>query len=1009
MDFPTSPLFPAELLALPTGALDNSEYLLPQLPEHPVALTLSLQVYLVPTEKHLFVQGFKPSEYEGVPPTLLRGCLVLRVLKPTRIRSISLLFKGIQRTDWPEGIPPKKNVYLEANDIIAHTWPFYQMENPLPNCGADFYVPKGHEEISHLNLSELHPQTTLTLAPIDSATSFAANLIKRATSPLPGASGSSLAPSDSMADLSAVLSSLSIHTTSDKPGQFEPGDYVYNFEHPIPALSPETTLANFGKVAYFLETTIARIGTFKANLVGKIPVEVIRIPSENSVEENEPIVIERDWEDQLRYEIVVGSKSVVLDSYVPLVFRFIPLYGKVALHRIRVYLTENCNYYCSNKTVHREEPVKKFLLLEHKAKKNKSLLLKSGGMTDEVIEDDEVLPREVEFQMYVPSMINKKYNYCIHPDTSFDNIKCDHWIKISLRISKQDPNIPDKRKHFEISIDSPIHLCSPLAAHCNTLLPAYDMEPEFLPKYTLNSPPMSPEVTAIDYSHHNGHLILSALSPFGGNTTTSNSSTPPRATTPIEFQHITSSENNDEPIERDNNLHLEANLYQPEEAEVLDAIGSPQARPFLPVRSPQARPFSPVRSPSARPHGLGLPSVNSMNTAPSMEPPLFELVGEADGTLPPAYFRDDPALSLSPLRIDQASEGRRLRSNTASRTVPGIAVLDIPATSIKSMLNKQLDRRERSDSVRSTPSANSKKSGDSDDKLSLSSKRLQSSKKSEERKEDETESSQAKANEQTKEEAKENEGKEADRRDHDLTPVTVPVPIPIPKISHSRDLSGSSFPRLPVSSPARLPNSRLHQSPIIGSHDDDFDIADIRTENLTGHHLRVDNIVANSRKSSVSRRSSILLTSLADAPLDQTLPLLSQSTSTVNEAETQFDYGRRQSLFGSMSDLVDVSLFGHDDFSVNGSLFTLRNPRIKKHYQEEATEEADPEEYEKPRQKSFGVLPQVTQLQEQSRRSRGLTESSEESETTVDAIESPNASKNDTLFEPVDLQEVASR
>lgn len=988
MDFPTSPLFPAESLALPTPGGDNAEVLLPQLPDHPLVLSSSLQVYLVPTEKHLFVQGFKPLEFEGVPPTLLRGCLVLRVLKPTRIRSINLLFKGVQRTDWPEGIPPKKNVYSEANDIIAHTWPFYQMESPLPNCGADLFVPKGHlEEISHLNLAELHPSTTLALAPIDSATSFAASLIKRATSPLPGNSSNSLAPSDSMADLTAVLSSLSLHTTSDKPGHFEPGDYVYNFEHPIPALSPETTHANFGKVSYYLETTIARIGTFKANMTGKIPVEVVRIPSENSVEENEPIVIERDWEDQLRYEIVVGSKSVVLDSYVPLVFRFIPLFGKVALHRIRVYLTENCNYYCSNKTVHREEPVKKFLLLEHKAKKNKSLLLKSGGMTEEVIENDEVLPREVEFQMYVPSTINKKYNYCIHPDTSFENIKCDHWIKISLRISKQDPNAPEKRKHFEILIDSPIHLCSPLAAHCNTLLPAYDMEPEFLPKYTINSPPMSPEVTAIDYSHQgNGHLILSALSNFGGSgnnnsNNNSNSATPPRATTPIEFQHITRSDNNDEPIERENNIHLEANLYQPEEEEVLDALGSPQARPFSPVRSPQARPFSPVRSPSARPHGVGSPMVNGLNTAPSMEPPSFELVGEADESLPPAYFREDPALSLSPLRIDQATtETSRSRSGTGSKSRRGISALDKPANNIKSMLNKQLERRERSNSVRSTPSsANSKKSwNDSDDKLSLESKdtRLMSSKE--------------------KKSLEDN----VDVKD------TATAPRDLPKGTNS----ALNHLAIPFSSTPK--SSLLQQSPSVGSHDDDFDIADIGSDVDQPHHLRVEgHASALSRKSSVSRKSSISLASLFvnEAPLDQTLPLLSESTSSVNEIDSQFDYGRRHSALGSMSDLVDVSLFGHEEFSVNGSLFMLRNPRIKKHYQDESADELHAGVYDKPRQKSFGVLPQLSQVRDPCFRNRGLTDSSEESETTVNAIESPNGSKGDTFYEPVDLKEVALR
>lgn len=35
-------------------------------------------------------------------------------------------FKGYARTEWIEGIPPKKQEFAEINDIINHTWPFYQ-------------------------------------------------------------------------------------------------------------------------------------------------------------------------------------------------------------------------------------------------------------------------------------------------------------------------------------------------------------------------------------------------------------------------------------------------------------------------------------------------------------------------------------------------------------------------------------------------------------------------------------------------------------------------------------------------------------------------------------------------------------------------------------------------------------------------------------------------------------------------------------------------------------------
>lgn len=44
-----------------------------------------------------------------------------------------------------------------------------------------------------------------------------------------------------------------------------------------------------------------------------------------------------------------------------------------------------------------------------------------------------------------------------------------------MRLSKADPNDSNKRRHFEISIDSPFHILSCRATHANTTLPAYNM------------------------------------------------------------------------------------------------------------------------------------------------------------------------------------------------------------------------------------------------------------------------------------------------------------------------------------------------------------------------------------------------------------------------------------------------------------------------------------------------------------------------------------------------------
>lgn len=53
----------------------------------------------------------------------------------------------------------------------------------------------------------------------------------------------------------------------------------------------------------------------------------------------------------------------------------------------------------------------------------------------------------------------------------------DGKLQIILRLSRPDKDDPSKRRHFEISIDSPFHILSCQAAAKNTLLPAYSTGP----------------------------------------------------------------------------------------------------------------------------------------------------------------------------------------------------------------------------------------------------------------------------------------------------------------------------------------------------------------------------------------------------------------------------------------------------------------------------------------------------------------------------------------------------
>ncbi|SCU89195.1 LAFA_0E16622g1_1 [Lachancea sp. 'fantastica'] len=631
-----SPVFPAEKdLEIPENA-------------HPLTQTTSIQVYIQLAEPAVFLQGFEAHQWEERPPGLLRGSLIVRVLKPSKIKSIDLTFKGTSKTEWPEGIPPKRQEFLESLDIVNHTWPFFQLENNhvvnsgstdpdhlLKGSWASVYRPlkKKSDSVSFINLnSAASPGSPKTqgsnFLPIT-------GMLRKVTSPdghgnRQRARSSTNALSDLLggtqttnSDSGSLFSKSS--SSGNEPFIFQPGEYIYGFEQTIPLSCPESIMASFGSVEYTLMASIERTGAFKSNIHARMPLEVIRAPSDSSVEETEPIAISRDWEDQLHYDIVIASKDIVLDAFLPIAFNITPI-DKVTLHRVRIYLTETMEYYCKNKKVHRLEPTKKFLLAEHKAPPFENLpagasAAKAKNLGNLLLDEyGDLVSREFEYQVFIPERLNAQQK--IHPDTSYQNIKANHWIKICLRLSRL---VEGKRKHYEISIDSPIHVLNRLCSHANTLLPSYDthtlipgtdcskfgdlnvnvyhVSNLYFPKEVLSSPILSPDVQPLE---ERGTFS-------------------PRSLTPVRHAssgfslHQKKSDEHQKTVDDFllNSPELKSNVYQP--GNLKPELLSPQAIPLSPIASPISRPIHMLRT-------------------PSFEPPAFD----ANLPRPPQFSHKDP-------------------------------------------------------------------------------------------------------------------------------------------------------------------------------------------------------------------------------------------------------------------------------------------------------------------------------------------------------------------------------
>jgi len=335
---------------------------------------------------------------------------------------------------------------------MSHTWPFFnaQFPNAELGTGAD------HVELLPSYSASQKGRPALDIFGRDSPNASTSSLTAREAKRL------SLAVNQSRSFGKGESSSHGPSVAQKGYRTFAPGDYLYNFELPLDSHLPETMEVDLGSVKYELEAIVERAGAFRTNLVGSKEVTLIRTPAEGSLEQVEPIAISRTWEDQLHYDIVISGKSFPLGAQVPIAFKLTPL-AKVQCHRIKVFVTENVEYFCSNKRVHRLEPTRKVQLFEKRADSpptstfpGSTMRIVSGGgvpydqraaaaagqhvavqdstnLLGDLSGESNIGPTEMEFNVQLPSchnMKDKDKQMRLHFDTTYQNIQVHHWIKV---------------------------------------------------------------------------------------------------------------------------------------------------------------------------------------------------------------------------------------------------------------------------------------------------------------------------------------------------------------------------------------------------------------------------------------------------------------------------------------------------------------------------------------------------------------------------------------------------
>ncbi|KAI9745152.1 MAG: hypothetical protein M1818_001430 [Claussenomyces sp. TS43310] len=486
-------------------------------PEKPIASANGISCSIRLAEPHVYLTGFdleNRSSGGQNSTALIRGTLILNITKSIKIKAVTLSFCGKARTEWPEGIPPSKSEYFEEKRLMYQVLPFYNAAYADSDDGYGAqckYTLRNHGGSLSTEPDRSSTPSTGHRSSIGSA--FVSSRDQKRLS-LSAVQSRSFQKGDSPCGPSPQQKGYKL---------FHPGIYEYSFEISLDQTCPETIDLPLGSVRWMLEALVERAGTFKPNLHGTKEVLVIRAPDQNSLEQIEPIAISRKWEDQLHYDIVISGKSFPIGSKIPIAFKLTPL-AKVQCHRIKVYITENADYFTDDKKVTRRDAQRKILLLERQAGKPLSkdysasdVRTVSGGElapgererarqtaqrrrewaasrshttpeplpapTENLLGDLDlgleylVRQTEIEMEVQLPTceMMRKDKAKTIHPDSTWKLIHVHHWIKIVMRLSRIDTEDPTgtKRRHFEISIDSPFHILSCLATSRHTALPEY--------------------------------------------------------------------------------------------------------------------------------------------------------------------------------------------------------------------------------------------------------------------------------------------------------------------------------------------------------------------------------------------------------------------------------------------------------------------------------------------------------------------------------------------------------
>jgi hypothetical protein len=270
--------------------------------------------------------------------------------------------------------------------------------------------------------------------------------------------------------------------TGDGWQEFKKGLYTFPISFTIPSYMPPTLSCDYGSVTWRLKANVHRPGAFTPKLSASRDVLFVAAPSEDLREDAEGFAVERVWGDQMQYSISVSGRMFPIGGSIPITLSFLPM-AKVKIFKISAQLEEQVIFYTFEPKMRRTDAARHFSLLSLESRDKFSPVLPHSPATDSPLQD---MPSEVAASLMGPGPWTLQLALKV-PNGSgmlhFSNknkrgpIQISHALTIVIRVERGDDEQLDpktgKRKRFDVILQMPVHILSPLASAQHVALPRY--------------------------------------------------------------------------------------------------------------------------------------------------------------------------------------------------------------------------------------------------------------------------------------------------------------------------------------------------------------------------------------------------------------------------------------------------------------------------------------------------------------------------------------------------------